>query len=288
VLIDGRRADRSSRVGSGQIIEVRNAAVRRTAALLKVAPETVGRLSVLYEGHGILGVNKPAGLASQEELGALARAYLDGRVEPSLSFRPGPLHRLDRAASGVMVFGSALAGARLFSALMRDGLLRKTYLALVEGVLDDERVWDDCLTYDSRSRRATVAGADGVGTTNGKSPGSGTAAKRAQTRVFPVEASGGVTLVRAKISTGRTHQIRAQAAAHGFPLYGDQKYGGKNRPPFFLHALSIGFPKDCPFPASITAPVPPAFLKKLAELGFHVQGNAESAPLGINAGYCED
>jgi 23S rRNA pseudouridine955/2504/2580 synthase len=163
-----------------------------------------------------------------------------------------------------MVFGSSLAGARLFSALMRGGLLRKTYIALLEGVLHEETVWDDRLLYDSQTRKAAVTNMPGVaaGEASGKS---------ARTHVFPVKAYGGLTLVSAEIETGRTHQIRAQAAACGFPLYGDFKYGGKNPPPFFLHALRLAFPKDCPFPASITAPVPPAFLQKLAELGFDVR-----------------
>jgi 23S rRNA pseudouridine955/2504/2580 synthase len=263
VLIDGKRAGPSSRVRNGQIIEVRSSGIRLPAAAPKKVPERgdAGQLSVLYEGQGILAVNKPCGITSQEELAARVRAYLDGRVEPSLSFGPGPLHRLDREASGVMVFGSSLAGARLISALMRGGLLRKTYIALVEGSLREERVWVDRLLYDSGARKSAVTDSEGIAA--GKA-----AAKYAQTKVFPVKACGGLTLVRAEIETGRTHQIRVQSAAHGFPLYGDRKYGGKNRPPFFLHAVRMDFPEGCPFPASITAPVPSAFLQKLAGLGF--------------------
>jgi 23S rRNA pseudouridine955/2504/2580 synthase len=264
VLIDGKRAGLSSRVGSGQVIEAPVTSIQRTKSALKTVPACGDgwQLSVLYEGQGILAVNKPYGITSQEELGARVRTYLDGKVEPSLSFRPGPLHRLDREASGVMVFGSSLAGARRFSALMRGGLLRKTYIALVEGALRGELVWDDRLLYDRRARRSAVM--DGKG-----AAASETAVKYAQTKVFPVESCGALTLVRAEISTGRTHQIRAQSAAHGFPLYGDRKYGSKNRPPLFLHAVRLDFPEDCPFPGSITAKVPPVFIKKLAELGFH-------------------
>jgi 23S rRNA pseudouridine955/2504/2580 synthase len=174
-----------------------------------------------------------------------------------------------------MVFGSSLAGARLFSTLMRGGLLRKTYIALVEGILRGERVWDDHLLYDRRARRSAVTDGKGVAASE-------TAVKYAQTRIFPVKSCGGITLVRAEIGTGRTHQIRAQSAAHGFPLYGDRKYGGKNRPPFFLHAVRLDFPADCPFPASIMAPVPPAFIQKLAECG--LTRTNEDSPL-INANW---
>jgi 23S rRNA pseudouridine955/2504/2580 synthase len=262
VLIDGKRAGLSTRVSSGQIIEVRATFARKAPAA--VCEAGGDRLAVLYEGQGILAVNKPGGITSQEVLGARVRAYLAGKVEPSLSFMPGPLHRLDNGTSGVMVFGSSLAGARLFSALMRGGLLRKTYIALLEGVLREENVWDDRLLYDSRTRKTAVM--------NMTSFAAGEASiKSARTRVFPIKVYDGLTLVRAEIETGRTHQIRAQAAARGFPLYGDRKYGGKKPPPFFLHALRLTFPKDCPLPASITAPVPSAFLQKLAGLGFDVR-----------------
>jgi 23S rRNA pseudouridine955/2504/2580 synthase len=70
-----------------------------------------------------------------------------------------------------------------------------------------------------------------------------------------------------KPETGRTHQIRAQAALHHFPLWGDRKYGAKGKGGFFLHALSLEFPPDelpsCP--RRIRAPLPDAFSAFLRE-----------------------
>jgi 23S rRNA pseudouridine955/2504/2580 synthase len=217
----------------------------------------VSEISILYEGEGILAVNKPRGISAQEELTDWVRAYLDGKTAPSLSFRPGPLHRLDRESSGVIVFGSSLSGARRFSELMRGGLLQKTYIALFEGILRGESLWRDTLRY-SRPARKTLVSGESVPARD---------AKFAQTRVIPIDERGGFTAALVEIATGRRHQIRAQSAARGFPLYGDLKYGGKNPPPFFLHAGRLAFPDGSPFPPSISAPLPSDFRQKLKSLG---------------------
>ncbi|MDR1148748.1 MAG: RluA family pseudouridine synthase [Spirochaetaceae bacterium] len=271
VLLDGKRAERGSRVSNGQFIEILGADIQEAVGRADHAlqPETPGvsgksKIVVLYEGGGILAVSKAAGMRTQEELSAIVREYLHGKTEPSLSFTPGPLHRLDRWASGVIVFGSSLAGAQRFSALMQSSLLQKTYIALLEGSLQNEQIWRDNLCYSNAARKTRLAGQDSAEykTEDAK-------AKYAETHVVPLELCGAFTLAKIEIKTGRTHQIRAQAAAHGFPLYGDRKYGGKNRPPFFLHAFRLVFPNDSHFPLSISAPFPPAFAKKLSELGFH-------------------
>jgi 23S rRNA pseudouridine955/2504/2580 synthase len=194
------------------------------------------------------------------------RAYLAERLAErpsrSLSFRPGPLHRLDRPTSGVIVFSSSLAGARLFSTLLRERRVCKSYLAIVEGGLAAAEIWQDALVRDRDAKKTCTAG-----------PEEG---KTALTRVRPLAAAGGCTLLHAEIETGRTHQIRAQAAAHGHPLAGDRKYGARALPGeragrggFFLHAWKIELremPLDVPFPPSFTAPPPPAFQERLCSL----------------------
>jgi 23S rRNA pseudouridine955/2504/2580 synthase len=263
VLLDGKRAKAESRVASGQIIEiwgidapdapptpVNSSKTERITGNFAVGRE----ITVLYEGDGILALNKPCGIDAQQELCGMVRVYLKGKLPPSLSFLPGPLHRLDKGASGVIIFGKSLGGARKFSEILRGGLLQKTYMALLEGVLDAPQVWRDKLAYSNAFRRAMITDAAG--------------SKYAETRAAPLEVCGGLTVAKISIVTGRKHQIRAQAAARGFPLYGDGKYGGKNRPPFFLHACRLDFPEYAPFPRSISAPVPADFEKKLLELGF--------------------
>ncbi|MDR2445324.1 MAG: RluA family pseudouridine synthase [Spirochaetaceae bacterium] len=271
VSVDGKRAGQACLVKSGQSIEIPDLDIAEAAVRGKNCRQerrqagsviSIGNgIEVLYEGQGILAICKPAGIATQEELGALVLGYLEGKIEPSLSFTPGPLHRLDRSTSGVIVFGKSLSGARLFSELLRSGLLRKVYIALLEGGLHDEQLWRDRIGYSNSAQKAYVTAPRG-------GPREGPAASCAETLVFPLELQGNFTLAAIEIATGRRHQIRAQAAARGFPLYGDRKYGGRERPPFFLHACRLVFPETSPFPRSISAPPPPAFQQKLLQLGF--------------------
>jgi 23S rRNA-/tRNA-specific pseudouridylate synthase len=118
-------------------------------------------------------------------------------------------------------------------------------------------VWEDFLFRDKSRQKTFAAAAHKAG------------AKNAVTHVMPLSTTKtpeGCTLAEIEIETGRTHQIRAQAAAHGFPLAGDGKYGSKTVIPyaaarFFLHAWKIVFPTEpetIPLPQSLTA-APPTF-----------------------------
>lgn len=178
---------------------------------------------VVYENEHLLAIDKPAGMPVHGRNGLLAalRPYLEGGARKSISFRPGPIHRLDRNTSGLMLFPRSLRGSQRASDLLRTGRLEKGYLALLSGRLHGIEVWEDLLERD-RSRNVTrvVSGAEGTG-------------RPARSVVAPL--AGGptgtedgpeVTLALIRIETGRTHQIRAQAEAHGHPLLGDTKYGG--------------------------------------------------------------
>jgi 23S rRNA pseudouridine955/2504/2580 synthase len=171
------------------------------------------------------------------------REYLAGKIPASLSFKPGPLHRLDRPSSGIVVFSTSIEGAQLFSTLMREHKVKKTYLAIVEGKAEKEETWEDILVRDKEAKKTFV------------SP----EGKTAITKIKPLahEESGKYSLISAQIITGRTHQIRAQAASRGLPLAGDIKYSGKkinDKGSFFLHAWKLEF-----LNFSIEAPLPPTF-----------------------------
>lgn len=247
VVVDGKKAAAADRVYPGARI-VLEGFERRTERARK---ERGAPLSgVLFEGAGLLAVNKPAGLAvhgpDRDNLASRVRAYLEGRVPPSLSFTPGPLHRLDKPSSGVVVFGAESGAAREFSSLLRAGKIRKTYLAILEGRLERGETWEDFLERDA-ARRKTFVAASG---------------QRALTRVRPLAAAPSLTLAALEIETGRTHQIRAQAAFHGCPLWKDGKYGAGGGG-FFLHALSLEM-GEIPevlrgFPRLVTAPLPGEF-----------------------------
>jgi 23S rRNA pseudouridine955/2504/2580 synthase len=221
---------------------------------------------VLFEGEGLLILNKPSGLLvhGRGSLEECVRLYLKPRLPPSLSFKPGPLHRLDRPTSGIIVFSTSLEGARRFSALMREGKLRKEYLAITDGIIDHQGRWITWVDELIRDREAKKTLTPGPGGEN---------SREALTRVRPLAQAGGRTLILAEIESGRTHQIRAQAAAHGHPLAGDRKYGGSPlMGGFFLHARALEFPG---LPRRHEAPLPEAFSQKIREL-FGTDLTAES------------
>jgi len=241
----------------------------------KRADHNLKPLSVIWEGCGLLAVNKPAGLSvhGKNSLDTMVRFFLEDKLPPSLSFKPGPLHRLDKPSSGIVVFSSSLEGGRLFSSLMQEHKVKKTYLAIVEGKAEKKEFWRDDLFRDKEKKKTFIE----TKTNNLNN-------KNAITKITPLAASENHSLIKAEIETGRTHQIRAQAAFHGHPLAGDVKYGGrriirnvelemrsekrerdkeqtaKNREPsekkavFFLHAWELEF-----LMYSLEAPLPQEF-----------------------------
>ncbi|MDR2068649.1 MAG: RluA family pseudouridine synthase [Spirochaetaceae bacterium] len=262
ILVDGKPGRAKDRVPPGARIEIPGeTGLSRPPGLYpgKIPPGTLPPPDILWEGAGLLFLNKPPGLLvhGPESLEIQVLRYLRGKLPSSLSFKPGPLHRLDRPTSGIIAFSTSLEGARNFSALLRRGGIKKQYLALAEGVPGEQEVWEDWLFRDREQKKTFPAGIPGGN------------AKKALTRVRTLGSSSGCSLISLEIATGRTHQIRAQAALHGYPLAGDRKYGGRIRTPgIFLHARSLEFIGEgiSSVPQIVTAPLPDAFFRRTYEL----------------------
>jgi 23S rRNA pseudouridine955/2504/2580 synthase len=231
VLVDGKPGRAQDRIDCGVKISISSLEKMQTREpLLRQFPPP----EILWQGSGLIAVNKPAGLAvhGHNSMDDMVRSFLAEKLPPSLSFKPGPLHRLDKPSSGIVVFSTSIEGARLFSSLMREHKVRKTYLAIVEGNVKNEEIWQNELIRD-KDKRKTFVSKNNTGDS-----------KTAVTKVTPLAQDGNYTLIKAEIATGRTHQIRAQAAFHGYPLAGDKKYGGKKfgeKSGFFLHAWKLEF-----------------------------------------------
>jgi 23S rRNA pseudouridine955/2504/2580 synthase len=276
VLLDGKASDAAIRVSAGQVIEIVSVAALPVMAVGSGAAAVLEPSAppplppVLFEGGGLLVLNKAPGVLvhGRGSLEELVRRYLKPALPPSLSFKPGPLHRLDRPSGGIIVFSTSLEGARRFSALIRERKLRKEYLAIVDGIIEPGGTWItwiDGLVRDGGAKKTLAPG-----------PG-GDRSREALTRVRPLAQAGDRTLILAEIETGRTHQIRAQAAARGHPLSGDRKYGGSPLAGgFLLHARALEFPAEFPgttgetafpgLPRRIEAPLPENFSLKIREL----------------------
>jgi len=267
VLVDGKPAKGQERINSGVKISIPSLNDVQKPKLPPAHSHKLPPPEIIWEGPGLIAVNKPAGLTvhGPDSLDTIVQSYLTDKLTHSLSFKPGPLHRLDKPSSGIVVFSTSLEGARLFTSLMKElsesqdssaPKVRKTYLAIVEGSLNNEEIWKDELIRDKEKKKTFVT--ERCDSEIGKT---------AVTKVTPLETKGGYSLIQAEITTGRTHQIRVQAAAHGYPLLGDVKYKEQrieqkgNKVDFFLHAWKLEF-----LEYSIEAPLPEVFKDKIEAL----------------------
>jgi 23S rRNA pseudouridine955/2504/2580 synthase len=179
-----------------------------------------------------------------------------------VSFRPGPVHRLDRNTSGLVMFGMSTRGAQEASELIAHNQIEKSYLALLSGSLASRQRWTDPIRRDRTAKisRAVAGGSD---------------AQPAESEAIPLISSSRATLALVQIYGGRTHQIRVHASAHGHPLLGDKKYGGQtiNGYGYLLHAAKLRLPEGHPVLgfACVWAPLPQAARQLLESYFQHTE-----------------
>jgi 23S rRNA pseudouridine955/2504/2580 synthase len=166
VRVNGKKATADLRVSAGDVIEfMMEGEVSPYAPVTPPhnppAPSPI--LKILFESADVLALNKGAGVVvhGESSLESAVRGYVAGRIPQSLSFSPGPAHRLDRGTSGVILFSKSLAGARYISGGLREGVFRKTYLAIVEGTITGEEIWEDTLSRDSDAKKTIIGGGGG-------------------------------------------------------------------------------------------------------------------------------
>lgn len=180
-----------------------------------------GKIRILCTERDFAVIVKPVGMDSEKEVPERLSRELGGVFYT--------IHRLDRNVGGVMVYARTKEAAAALSRLVQSGELVKKYFAQVTGTPPEEAVWEDLLLKDSRKNKVFVVKRQRAGVK---------AAKLAYTRLT----AGEVSLVRVRLHTGRSHQIRVQFASRGYPLAGDHKYGARDRlkePRLFSCAISF-------------------------------------------------
>jgi len=164
-------------------------------------------MEILYSDKGIVVCVKPVGLDSEHEVPAALTEALGGEVYP--------IHRLDKNVGGVMVYARTKQAAAALSKAVQEGTLVKEYVAMVHGTPPENGDWTDLLWKDSGKNKVFVVKRERKGV------------KKARLE-FQRLAEGDHSLVRIRLHTGRSHQIRVQFASRGFPLVGDHKYGARD------------------------------------------------------------
>jgi 23S rRNA pseudouridine1911/1915/1917 synthase len=194
----------------------------------------IDKLEVITEDESIIVINKPAGLltmATETEKTrtayAVLRVYLNNKKPPEKLFI---VHRLDREASGLVVFAKSPESKERLQSQFKDHSAGRRYVAVVQG-----RVKED--TFTVRSNLAENAAYRVYSTRNRK------LGKLAVTHVKVLKRNSKTTLVEVRLETGRKHQIRVHLAERGHPIVGDKSYGSTLNPirRLALHGVQLEF-----------------------------------------------
>ena len=232
VAVNGAPARPPQRIRAGDVVTV---AVPPVSAPADLVPQAIP-LSVVYEDGHVVVVDKPAGLPAHPGPG-----HPDGTLVNALLYhcpdirgiggelRPGIVHRLDRDTSGLMVAAKTQLAHQRLTQQLKDRAMLKEYLGVAVGLVTPASgVIDAPIARDPRHRQRMAVDAGG---------------RAARTHYLTEAELLNHTLLRLRLETGRTHQVRVHLSYQGYPLLGDPVYGKpSNRiERQFLHAARLGF-----------------------------------------------
>ena len=179
-------------------------------------------MEILYSDRELVVCVKPVGLDSELEVPAELTKALGGEIFT--------LHRLDKNVGGVMVYARTKSAAAALSKCIQEGTMVKEYVAMVHGTPPESGDWEALLWKDSKKNKVFVVKRMRGGV------------KKARLEFVRLTA-GEESLVRIRLHTGRSHQIRVQFASRGYPLVGDHKYGARDSSPApMLFSCKLSFP----------------------------------------------
>lgn len=172
-------------------------------------------MEIIFEDRDIVVAIKPPEILSQgDEKGRANAVDVLSEMTGSEIF---PVHRLDKGVGGVMVFAKNAKAAAELSRQASDRTMEKTYLALLHGeIVEESGRLEDLLFFDRGRNKSFVVKRERRGV------------KKALLDYECLSKGEGKSLVRVKLITGRTHQIRVQFSSRGYPLFGDRRYGARD------------------------------------------------------------
>ncbi|MBQ0002626.1 MAG: RluA family pseudouridine synthase [Treponema sp.] len=274
IKVNDKKADISYKVKQNDKISIASFLLQNNT--VKIESENkqntiqIKRISfdVVFQNEYVKIINKPYdtnvhGNNSLSE--TIESIYRDEKHDKSLSFMPGPCHRLDRKTTGLLCFSNSLSGAEWFTKNIADKTIRKFYIAVCLGNFKNQEEWSDYIIPDEEN--STSFYKMKIDSTNCEEK------NLARTICTPL-AHGkyqkqDVTLCQFEILTGKKHQIRCQSAFHKIAILGDTAYGSiplHEKQDFYLHAYRLIFPEDncLKIPSELTAPLNKNFINFLS------------------------
>jgi 23S rRNA pseudouridine955/2504/2580 synthase len=252
VRINSGRAKPATRLETGDMVRIPPASIRdnKSGDIPPAVMKLLGQ-SICYEGHGVMVVNKPAGMAVHAGSGLSW-----GVIDVVRKMRPGAnvdlVHRLDRDTSGCLLLALDGEALRELNKQISDNRVEKRYLCLMDGHLkqDQVEVYDAIGQYERAGQRFMRVDPQG---------------KSAHTSFRLLQNYGSCSFAEAQLHTGRTHQIRVHAAHLGLPLVADKRYSPAARQKYwkaegakrmFLHAYQVRFSTRDGEEQLVSAPLP--------------------------------
>ena len=261
ITVNGKSVRASHKLKTGDIISLTLPEVKKLDVEAQDIP-----LDIVYEDSDVLVINKARGMvvhpAAGNEDGTLVNALMhhcgDNLSGINGVMRPGIVHRIDKDTTGLLVVAKNDKAHQSLTDQLADRSLSRTYFAIVHGnIKEDNLTVDAPIARDIKDRKKmAIAKKDG---------------REAVTHITVLERFNKYTLIRCKLETGRTHQIRVHVKSIGHPILGDKTYGLKKEEYSLtgqlLHAGEIGFiHPETGENATFSAPLPDDFNETLEKI----------------------
>lgn len=222
IRVNGSRTKENYKLIEGDIITIQlsDASLAELMPEKKQIPAEELDLHIVYEDDELLIVEKPSGLLTHPDKNEYKKTLATGvqlylRHLCTRTFRPAPVHRLDKNTSGLVIFAKTYDSLKQINESMRGRGIEKYYETIVQGKIAHAGTIKGWVTKDEKRNKVTLHSKE--------VPGS----LYVHTDYKPLATSADYTLCEVKLHTGRSHQIRVSLASIGHPIAGDYKYGGK-------------------------------------------------------------